>query len=104
MKEGIWGSLPARVGSPIGFVRRRLTDKIPPHLPVTPTPATPRTPARRLMAECGTPGHPEALPDGLCRPCRTPDPDTTGEQAVAAHAEEDVHGLVAELRGMLKRP
>ncbi|MFB7184406.1 MarR family transcriptional regulator [Streptomyces sp. NPDC056230] len=107
LTHALTSGLPARVDSPIGFVRRRLTDKIPPHLPVTPTPATPRTPTLRLMAECtecGTPGHPEALPDGLCRPCRTPDPDTTDKQAAGAHAEEDVHGLVAELRGMLKRP
>ncbi|AXE80280.1 MarR family transcriptional regulator [Streptomyces atratus] len=107
LTHALTSGLPARVGSPIGFVRRRLTDKIPPHLPTTPTPTMPRTPTRRLMAECtecGTPGHPEALPDGLCRPCHTPAPDPASEQAAGAIAERDVHGLVAELRGMLKRP
>ncbi|MEE1810004.1 MarR family transcriptional regulator, partial [Streptomyces sp. BE133] len=107
LTHALTSGLPARVDSPIGFVRRRLNDKIPPHLPPTATPAAPDTPTRRLMAECtecGAPGHPEALPDGLCRRCRTPDPGTTSKQAVGADAEEDVHGLVAELRGMIKRP
>ncbi|MFJ2135625.1 hypothetical protein ACIOMQ_33155 [Streptomyces sp. NPDC087845] len=54
--------------------------------------------------ECGTPGPSEALPDGLCRPCRTPAPHPTSEQAAGADAGRDVRGLVAELRGMLKRP
>ncbi|WP_413752712.1 MarR family transcriptional regulator [Streptomyces sp. R-74717] len=107
LTHALTSGIPARVGSPIGFVRRRLNDKIPPHLPITPTPATPDTPTRRLMAECtecGTPGHPGALPDGLCRPCHTPDLDPVHEQATGADAERDVRGLVAELRGMLKRP
>ncbi|MFF2412763.1 MarR family transcriptional regulator [Streptomyces sp. NPDC058092] len=107
LTHALASGLPAQVDSPIGFVRRRLTDKIPPHLPTTPTPATPGTPVRRLMVECtecGTPGHPEALPDGLCRPCRTPAPDPASEQVTGANAERDVRGLVAELRGMLKRP
>lgn len=106
LTHALTSGLPARVDSPIGFVRRRLTDKVPPHLPTSPTPATPGTSVRRLMVECaacGTPGHPEALPDGLCRPCRTPDPGATSKQVMGAGAEENVHGLVAELRGMLKR-
>ncbi|MFD9599939.1 MarR family transcriptional regulator [Streptomyces sp. NPDC059970] len=107
LTHALTSGLPAQVDSPIGFVRRRLNDKIPPHLLTTPTPATPGTPVRRLMVECTecrTPGHPEALPDGLCHPCRTPDPDPASEQATGANAERDVRGLVAELRGMLKRP
>ncbi|MFD4946848.1 MarR family transcriptional regulator [Streptomyces sp. NPDC058409] len=99
--------LPAQVSSPIGFVRRRLNDKIPPHLPTTPTPATPGTPVRRLMVECtecGAPGPSEALPDGLCLPCRKPDPDAASKQATGADAERSVRSLVAELRGMLKHP
>jgi hypothetical protein len=107
LTHALASGLPARVGSPIGLVRRRLNDKIPPHLPTTPTPATSGSPVRRLMVECtecGTPGHPEALPDGLCRSCRTSGPDPASEQTTGADAECDIRGLVAELRGMLKRP
>ncbi|WP_406734870.1 hypothetical protein [Streptomyces sp. NBC_01108] len=60
--------------------------------------------------QCGVPGRPEALPDGLCRACRRPasEPDTppapmTGHVTTPV-AERDVRGLVAELRGMLKSP
>ncbi|MFF3122887.1 MarR family transcriptional regulator [Streptomyces sp. NPDC057908] len=107
LSHALTSGLPARVDSPIGFVRRRLNDKIPPDLPTTRTPATPGTPVRRLMVECtecGTPGPSEALPDGLCRPCRKPDPDPASEQATGANAERNVGSLVAELRGMLKHP
>ncbi|OSC74611.1 MarR family transcriptional regulator, partial [Streptomyces sp. BF-3] len=70
-----------------------------------PSPST-GTPAPRLLMECtdcGRPGRPEALPDGLCRPCRaahsgsdqaTPDPTE-----VAA-----VKARMANLRDLLKTP
>ncbi|WP_199854406.1 MarR family transcriptional regulator [Streptomyces sp. CS149] len=100
--------LPSQVDSPVGLLRRRLIDKLPPHLPATTTtpPDTP-TPSRRLLVECtdcGRPGQPEALPDGLCRPCHqthtaggntgdtTPEP--TQIAAVKAH--------MANLRTLLK--
>ncbi|MET7411720.1 MarR family transcriptional regulator [Streptomyces rubiginosohelvolus] len=103
--------LPAQVDCPPRFVRRRLVDKIPPHRPAghsspgTSTPAP--SPARRLLVECtdcGRPGLPEALPDGLCRPCHathsedggTPSPDPTEIAAVKTH--------MANLRGLLKAP
>ncbi|MEU3069119.1 MarR family transcriptional regulator [Streptomyces sp. NPDC006906] len=105
--------LPAQVDCPPRFVRRRLTDKIPPHLPTAPSPSPSTgtgtgtgTPAPRLLMECtdcGRPGRPEALPDGLCRPCRaahsgsdqaTPDPTE-----VAA-----VKARMANLRDLLKTP
>ncbi|MGW4039202.1 MarR family transcriptional regulator [Streptomyces sp. NPDC004778] len=96
--------LPAQVDCPPRFVRRRLTDKIPPQLPDRP--ASPSTPAPRLLMECtdcGRPGQPEALPDGLCRPCRAthsagghPSPDPTEIAAVKAH--------MANLRTLLKTP
>ncbi|MFJ6012715.1 MarR family transcriptional regulator [Streptomyces sp. NPDC092952] len=70
--------LPDAVGSPFGLVRRRLQDKLPPSLPATPAPPAPaEAPVRRVMpecTECGVPGRPEAFRDGLCRPCREPDP------------------------------
>ncbi|MFE7109341.1 MarR family transcriptional regulator [Streptomyces sp. NPDC057575] len=76
LTHALTAGLPASVGSPFGFVRRRLRDKLPPRLPVA-SPAAPGTPVRRLMVECtecGAPGRPQAFRDGLCRPCREPDP------------------------------
>ncbi|MFJ7490032.1 MarR family transcriptional regulator [Streptomyces sp. NPDC097727] len=107
LTRALTSGLPAQVDSPIGFVRHRLNDKIPPVLPTTRTPATPGTPVRRLMVECtecGTPGPSEALPDGLCPSCRKPGPAPVSEQVIGANAERNVRGLVAELRSMLKHP
>ncbi|MFD3813683.1 MarR family transcriptional regulator [Streptomyces rubiginosohelvolus] len=97
--------LPAQIDSPAGLIRRRLIDKLPPRLPdTTSTPADTPAPNRRLLVECtdcGRPGPPEALPDGLCRPCHTthstggrPSPDPTQIAAVKAH--------MANLRDLLK--
>ncbi|MFF3121356.1 MarR family transcriptional regulator [Streptomyces sp. NPDC057908] len=76
LTHALTAGLPASVDSPFGFVRRRLRDKLPPRL-LAASPAAPGTPVRRLMVECtecGAPGRPEAFRDGLCRPCREPDP------------------------------
>ncbi|MGW7588732.1 MarR family transcriptional regulator [Streptomyces rubiginosohelvolus] len=100
--------LPTQIDSPAGLIRRRLIDKLPPRLPDTTSTAStaPNTPAptHRLLVECtdcGRPGQPEALPDGLCRPCHTthsaggrPSPDATQIAAVKAH--------MANLRDLLK--
>ncbi|WDT88498.1 MarR family transcriptional regulator [Streptomyces sp. SCSIO-PteL053] len=113
LTSALTAGLPAQVDCPPRFVRRRLTDKIPPHLPTAPRPSpSPGSgtgsgaPAPRLLMECtdcGRPGRPEALPDGLCRPCRaahsgndqaTPDPTE-----VAA-----VKARMANLRDLLKTP
>ncbi|MFD9544032.1 MarR family transcriptional regulator [Streptomyces sp. NPDC060022] len=97
--------LPAQVDSPVGFVRRRLTDKIPPHAPAAAPPA-PGSPVRSVMMECtkcGVPGRAEALPDGLCRACRLPG-DEPQEAAVELPDERDVRTYVAGLRDLLKAP
>ncbi|MFJ3574023.1 MarR family transcriptional regulator [Streptomyces rubiginosohelvolus] len=97
--------LPAQIDSPAGLLRRRLIDKLPPRLPdTTNTPANTPAPTRRLLVECtdcGRPGQPEALPDGLCRPCHTthstggrPSPGPTQIAAVKAH--------MTNLRDLLK--
>ncbi|MFD4125799.1 MarR family transcriptional regulator [Streptomyces globisporus] len=103
LTNALTAGLPAQVDSPAGLLRRRLIDKLPPQLP-TPagTPADAPTPTRRLLVECtdcGRPGQPEALPDGLCRPCHTTHgnnapPDPTQIAAVKAH--------MANLRDLLK--
>ncbi|GGS26156.1 hypothetical protein GCM10010221_24180 [Streptomyces parvus] len=107
LTNALTAGLPTQVDSPIGLLRRRLIDKLPPQLPAT-TPNTPTdtpTPTRRLLVECtdcGRPGQPEALPDGLCRPCHqthttgsnTTTPDATQIAAVKTH--------MANLRTLLK--
>ncbi|MFD9606710.1 MarR family transcriptional regulator [Streptomyces sp. NPDC059970] len=107
LTQALTAGLPAQVDSPVGFLRRRLNDKIPPALPAAPE--APVVPARRVMVECtrcGTPGRPDALPDGLCRPCRqvthgsAVTPDGVTEPAV----ERDVRAYVSELRDLLKVP
>ncbi|EWS93478.1 MarR family transcriptional regulator [Streptomyces filamentosus] len=102
LTNALTAGLPAQIDSPAGLLRRRLIDKLPPQLPAT-TPNAP-APTRRLLVECtdcGRPGQPEALPDGLCRPCHTthsaggqPSPDPTQLAAVKAH--------MANLRDLLK--
>ncbi|WP_406394257.1 MarR family transcriptional regulator [Streptomyces sp. NBC_00887] len=104
--QALVAGLPAGVDSPVGFVRRRLTDKIPPQVSAAPVLPAPGTPVRRVMMECtkcGVPGRAEALPDGLCRACRQPGqgaPEATAELL----AERDVRTYVAELRDLLKAP
>ncbi|MEU5170058.1 MarR family transcriptional regulator [Streptomyces mutomycini] len=103
LTHALTAGLPAQVGSPVGLVRRRLTDKLPPHAAGSPAPATVSAPKRRLLAECtecGRPGSPEALPDGLCRPCRTTPP----EAPAAPPAERDVNALVNQLRDLTRLP
>ncbi|MFI1191015.1 MarR family transcriptional regulator [Streptomyces californicus] len=99
--------LPARIDSPAGLLHRRLTDKIPPHLPGAAEVRSPgtREPIYETRVECTNchrPGPPEALPDGLCRPCHHAhthgdDPTTPTPDQVAA-----VKAHIANLRNLLK--
>ncbi|MFJ2296318.1 MarR family transcriptional regulator [Streptomyces sp. NPDC087894] len=103
LTQALTAGLPAQVGSPVGLVRRRLTDKLPPLVASSPTSTTTVTPKRRLLAECtecGRPGAPEALPDGLCRTCRATPPETP----TTPPAERDVHALVGQLRDLTRLP
>ncbi|MER5892685.1 MarR family transcriptional regulator [Streptomyces sp. NPDC001876] len=106
LTQALVSGLPAQVGSPVGFVRRRLLDKIPARLPDA-APA-PDTPARRLLVECtecGRPGPAESLPDGLCRPCRTPGPAPAAQESPAGlPTERDVRSYVDVLRGKHRMP
>ncbi|MFF2719020.1 MarR family transcriptional regulator [Streptomyces sp. NPDC058011] len=108
LTSALTAGLPAEIGYPAGFVRRRLTDKMPPRLPAENTAPDTPAPARRVLMECtdcGRPGQPEALPDGLCRPCRethsqgtaeTPDHTTEGIEAA------DIKAHMTNLRDLLK--
>ncbi|MFJ5046546.1 MarR family transcriptional regulator [Streptomyces sp. NPDC088719] len=109
LTAALTAGLPAQVDSPLGFVRRRLADKIPARLPAEQAP--PGAPARRVLMECtdcGAPGRPEALPDGLCRPCREAHQPGSAESPtrpaeVPADAR-DIGAYVAGLRDLLKAP
>ncbi|MEU1484137.1 MarR family transcriptional regulator [Streptomyces sp. NPDC005752] len=110
LTSALTAGLPERIGSPVGLVRRRLTDKMPPRLPTAPasTQGPPGTPVRGLLVECtecGRPGPAEALPDGLCRPCHTElqNPDAP-EPEVPEQIERDVPALVAGLRNLMRTP
>ncbi|MGZ2357611.1 MarR family transcriptional regulator [Streptomyces sp. 372A] len=88
--------LPEEVVFPLGLVRRRLADKMPPELPDVSL----RAPDLRVeCVECGRPGPAAALPDGLCGPCRTPH-----VQAAPPDGGGDVPARVAGLRGLLRTP
>ncbi|MFH8476865.1 MarR family transcriptional regulator [Streptomyces sp. NPDC018000] len=107
LTQALTAGLPARVDSPVGFLRHRLKDKIPPALPAAPD--IPTGSARRVMvecAQCGTPGRPDALPDGLCRPCRQAAHGAAlATDAVNGHAAgREVRAYVNELRDLLKAP
>ncbi|OKI60248.1 hypothetical protein AMK17_10565 [Streptomyces sp. CB00072] len=105
LTSALTAGLPAKVDSPVGLLRRRLNDKIPPRLPTagSPSPGTP-APAHHLRVECtdcGRPGPPQALPDGLCRPCRTAH---SGAAENPPHPAEiaDVKAHMNNLRDLLK--
>ncbi|MFH9473143.1 MarR family transcriptional regulator [Streptomyces anulatus] len=106
LTHALTAGLPAQVDSPLGFVRRRLTDKVPPRLATEPAPAVSPAPTRRLLMECtdcGRPGQPEALPDGLCRPCRKTHSGSAGEESSPHPADiADVKAHMNNLRDLLK--
>lgn len=109
LTQALVAGLPTRVESPVGLVRRRLTDKMPPHVPTAPAPPAPGAPVHRVMLECtgcGAPGRAEALVDGLCRSCRPP---AQGDAVapglpVGRPSEQEVRTLAAGLRDLLKSP
>ncbi|WP_030336017.1 hypothetical protein [Streptomyces sp. NRRL B-1381] len=108
LTTALTAGLPAHIDSPAGLLHRRLTDKIPPHIPRATedrSPGTKEPTHEALLVECTNcrrPGPPQALPDGLCRPCHhahthggeptTPTPDEVA--AVKAH--------ITNLRNLLK--
>ncbi|WP_150248255.1 MarR family transcriptional regulator [Streptomyces albofaciens] len=84
--------LPPEVHSPGAIARTRLTAKLPPAPP--PEATSPRAPTRIMeCTECGVPGRPEALPGGLCRPCRgdIPPPDPAADHLRAQRTAHFAH-------------
>ncbi|MFI5727511.1 MarR family transcriptional regulator [Streptomyces cyaneofuscatus] len=106
--SALTAGLPTQVDSPLGFIRKRLTDKIPPRIPTagSDSPGAPGSaPARRILMECtdcGRPGQPEALPDGLCRPCRTTRQPTTDQTPIDPTEAADIEARMANLRDLLR--
>ncbi|MFJ7625465.1 MarR family transcriptional regulator [Streptomyces sp. NPDC097595] len=96
LASALTAGLPEDVTHPLGLVRRRLADKMPPHVPDAPRPA----PDLRVeCVECGRPGPAAALRDGLCHPCRG-----THAQPSTPDRANDVATRVAGLRGLMRTP
>ncbi|MFF1461450.1 MarR family transcriptional regulator [Streptomyces sp. NPDC058330] len=105
LTQALTAGLPAQVDSPVGLLRRRLEDKIPPHLPRPAAPPSSGEPVHRTMAECtkcGVPGRPEALPDGLCRSCGLPGPSVPAGLPTGGLAESDVRARAGHVRELLR--
>ncbi|MER7856618.1 MarR family transcriptional regulator [Streptomyces bacillaris] len=105
LTSALTAGLPAEISSPVGFLRRRLTDKMPPRLPAGSTSPANSTPTRRILVECtdcGRLGRPEALPDGLCRPCRETNSNGAGDLTPAPTGGPDVKAHMANLRDLLR--
>ncbi|QCW78122.1 MarR family transcriptional regulator [Streptomyces sp. S6] len=105
LTTALTAGLPAEINSPVGFLRRRLTTKLPPNLPPQTTYPTPAAPAARVLVECtecGTPGPSEALPDGLCRPCRETRDTGPGDPSPTLTVPPDITTHMANLRNLLK--
>lgn len=96
LTSALTAGLPEAVTHPLGLVRRRLTDKMPPHVPDAPAPANG---LRVECVECGRPGPAPALRDGLCRPCRGPQARTAPPEAA-----DGVPARVAGLRELMRTP
>ncbi|MFC8537045.1 MarR family transcriptional regulator [Streptomyces sp. NPDC057249] len=98
LTRALIAGLPEAVDSPVGFVRRRLLDKLPPFLPAAQAP-----PARRLMvecADCGAYGKAEVFRDGLCGPCLRSAQGLATEEDSGAGC--DVQDHVRRLREQLR--
>ncbi|MEV2244612.1 MarR family transcriptional regulator [Streptomyces sp. NPDC049970] len=105
LTQALTAGLPGQIGSPVGFVRRRLADKIPPSVSPTVAPPASGGPVHRMMMECtrcGVPGRPEALPDGLCRSCHRPGRPESTAAPVGGLAESDVRARAGHVRELLR--
>lgn len=92
--------LPVPLYSPAGLLRRRLTDKLPPQQPAPSAdlPAAPVPQLRLECTDCGVPGTPEALPGGLCRPCR----HEAEPEAPGGLSADEVHRRASTMRQAIR--
>ncbi|MEU2021055.1 MarR family transcriptional regulator [Streptomyces sp. NPDC016469] len=100
LASALTAGLPEDVTFPRGLTRRRLIDKMPPDLPDAPEPGLPADGLKVECVECGRPGPADALPDGLCRRCRSPH----GRAATPPDVTGDVPARVAGLRDLMRTP
>ncbi|MEU3881987.1 MarR family transcriptional regulator [Streptomyces californicus] len=108
LTTALTAGLPAHIDSPAGLLHRRLTNKIPPHIPGTTEARSPGTakPTHETLVECTNcrrPGPPQALPDGLCRPCHHA--HTTGSNDTTAPTPDEIATVkahITNLRNLLK--
>ncbi|MEU5050639.1 hypothetical protein [Streptomyces sp. NPDC021096] len=97
--RALTAGLPPQVHAPAALVRIRLVEKLPPER--EPEPEARRAPLRIMeCAVCGVPGRPDALPGGMCRPCRgeARPPESPGL------APAEVRARIAELRAAARVP
>ncbi|TJZ50105.1 MarR family transcriptional regulator [Streptomyces piniterrae] len=97
LTRSLTAGLPSEVASPGAFIRTRLTSKLPPEPSHAPKTERKPTPVRRWLVECtncGVPGRPEALPAGLCTPCR----GETPPQRTGPLTPTEVHARATHLR------
>ncbi|OEU95798.1 hypothetical protein AN216_23360 [Streptomyces oceani] len=96
--RALLAGLPREIHSPRGLVRTRLRDKVPPET-LAPEPVPVPAP-RRIMecTVCGAPGRPEALPGGICAPCRNEAPPPPGSGLTV----NEVHAHVGRLRALVR--
>lgn len=97
LTSALTSGLPEAVHAPRAFLARRLRDKLPP----APVQVAQRAPRLILeCTECGVPGRPEALPEGLCRACR-PVAVGAGIEGMIPAPGADVHRHAAGMRATL---
>ncbi|MEV2243794.1 MarR family transcriptional regulator [Streptomyces sp. NPDC049970] len=122
LTRALVAGLPPQIGSPVGFVRRRLIDKIPPRLPGAVSTAVPARVVRRVLmecTECGVPGPPEALTErrsgpgpiagdafGKHRraPRTAPCPGSSADRSGRLHARPDPRAQPPRRRRAATRP
>ncbi|MFI6441656.1 hypothetical protein [Streptomyces sp. NPDC050759] len=93
VRHALTSGLPTPVHHPAALLRRRLTDKMPPELPL------PQAPHRILgCAECRVPGPPETLPGGFCRGCRDGYAPTRPASLLPA---PEIHARANEIRAAM---
>ncbi|MEK8144914.1 hypothetical protein NKH18_35440 [Streptomyces sp. M10(2022)] len=109
LTQALISGLPAQIGSPVGFVRRRLIDKLPPRVPAAPPGAgragpapaprgvrgmRPSRPGRRAPGR-PLPPLPRRCPGGV---------RGAGDPAAQLPGGRDVHALVGSIRNLMRAP